>query len=289
MKYIESKQPKNLKVLTPSGFVKVLWINKTIPLPKVRIKTDSFALECAENHSVILDDGSECFAKNSLGKFVRTVSGVQQIISVDYLGYSEEMYDLELEDVHVYYSSGILSHNSGKSITTSIYLTWMFNFNHDLNIGICCNKRMLAQEFLNNVQTMFLSIPMWMQQGITVWNKTSIATESKMRVLIDAPSSDSFRGFSISILVVDECAFINPGTYKDFANSVFPAQSALAFKKNIIISTANGLNHFYDLVQGAKKKKVYANLEADTEIELEDGVIIPLSEFFERFENKSEV
>lgn len=85
---------------------------------------------------------------------------------------------------------------SGKSISTSIYLTWLFLFRVNLTIGICANKGKLAAEFLNNVKNIFLSIPIWMQQGITIWNKGSIENENGTRILTDVPSSDSFRGFT---------------------------------------------------------------------------------------------
>lgn len=52
--------------------------------------------------------------------------------------------------------------------------------------------------------------------------------------------------------VIDEAAFIRPSIWAEFADSIFPAQSGLAWKKNIIISTMNGMNHFYDLVKGAR-------------------------------------
>lgn len=146
---------------------------------------------------------------------------------------------------------------SGKSVTVSIYLAWLFNFDSDKNIGICANKGGLAKEFLNNVKDIFYSLPMWMRVGVTVWNKSSIESENKMRILTDSPSADAFRGFSLSVLVVDETAFIKTSKYSEFIDSVTPTQSALAWKKNIFISTANGLNHFYELVEGAKKRKEY--------------------------------
>lgn len=146
---------------------------------------------------------------------------------------------------------------SGKSVTVSIYLAWMFNFDSDKNIGICANKGSLAKEFLNNVKDIFYSLPMWMRVGVTVWNKSSVESENKMRILTDSPSADAFRGFSLSVLVVDETAFIKTSKYSEFIDSVTPTQSALAWKKNIFISTANGLNHFYELVEGAKKRKEY--------------------------------
>lgn len=61
-------------------------------------------------------------------------------------------------------------------------------------------------------------------------------------------------------LVVDETAFItgsdSSGTsFKCFADSIFPSQEALANKKTILISTANGKNHFYDIWEGAGETK----------------------------------
>lgn len=57
-------------------------------------------------------------------------------------------------------------------------------------------------------------------------------------------------------LVVDEAAFIKADAWQEFADSIFPSQSSLAWKKSIIISTAKGLNHFYDIVQRAKASTI---------------------------------
>lgn len=149
---------------------------------------------------------------------------------------------------------------SGKSVTTAIYMVWLFNFDHDKNMGICANNGGLAREFLNNVRNMFYNLPMWMRVGVSVWNKGSIESENKMRIMTDGPSENSFRGYTINFLVVDETAFIKPTVFSAFMDSVMPAQSALAWKKNLFISTANGMNHFYELVQGAKRRKTYKGL-----------------------------
>ena len=63
----------------------------------------------------------------------------------------------------------------------------------------------------------------------------------------------------MNVLTIDECAFIKTSVWEEFADSIFPSQSALAWKKNIIISTAKGLNHFYDLVQKAKLDEMQPN------------------------------
>lgn len=141
---------------------------------------------------------------------------------------------------------------SGKSVTTSIYLAHCMLFMNEINIGIVGNKGAQAREFLSNTKNILIELPIWLQMGMVSWNKSFIETENKMRILTDVPSSDAFRGFTIALLIVDECGFISPNNWDAFADSIFPSQSALAWKKNIILSTANGLNHFYDIVEGAR-------------------------------------
>lgn len=51
--------------------------------------------------------------------------------------------------------------------------------------------------------------------------------------------------------VIDEAAWINSNRYTEFIDAFLPSQSSLAWKKNIILSTPNGINEFYNLVQGA--------------------------------------
>jgi hypothetical protein len=81
----------------------------------------------------------------------------------------------------------------------------------------------MAREFLANTKNIFLELPIWLQQGISEWNKGSIENESKMRILTDVPSPDSFRGFTIAILVVDECvSYVETITIRDdCTNEVF--------------------------------------------------------------------
>ena len=152
---------------------------------------------------------------------------------------------------------------SGKSITTAIYMVWLFNFDHKKDMGICANNGGLVREFLNNVKNMFYGLPMWMRVGVTVWNKGTIESENKMRILTAVPSEESFRGYTLNFLVVDETAFIRPSVFSEFMDSVMPAQSALAWKKNLFISTANGMNHFYELVQGAKRRKTFKGVSKE--------------------------
>lgn len=158
---------------------------------------------------------------------------------------------------------GLLGRQSGKSVTVGIFMAWHFNFNSALNIGICANKKSLAMEFLNNIKEMFYSMPMWMKQGILGWSKTTVESELKMRVLTDAPGDNAFRGYSLSILVIDETAWMPSEKFQALLDSVLPSQGAMSWKKNVFISTPNGMNHFYDLVEGSRKRKIIYGLNKE--------------------------
>ena len=136
---------------------------------------------------------------------------------------------------------------SSKSTTTGVYFSHLFCFSQDLTIGIVAYDGESAREFLDKAKKMIISLPIWLQPGMVVWNKGSIECENNVRILTDSPSSDSFRGFSVNVIVVDECAYLDPKRWNEFCDGVLPAQSGLSFKKNILLSTPKGKNHFYDI------------------------------------------
>jgi hypothetical protein len=178
----------------------------------------------------------------------------------------------------------LLSRQSGKTITTAIYLAHKFNFSQDINIGIVANKGPMAREFLANTKNIIIELPVWLQQGISTWNKGSIENESRMRILTDVPTSDAFRGFTISILIIDECAFIKSNVWDEFSDSIFPSQSGLSWKKNLIISTANGLNFFAKMVKKARIHEVI-NINKNDLIRLNSGEEITIEEYYNQRRN----
>lgn len=275
----------NIDVLTDVGYVHVDRINKMIPMLKVIVKTKDFTLECAENHVIIDQDNNEVFAKDSLGKIVKTVKGLQEVIEVQECGYNEDMYDLVLREHHLYFTNGILSHNSGKTSTTAIFLAWKYNFGFNFNIGILANKGGTAREFLSSTKDILINLPMWMQVGTQIWNVSAIKNENNVRILTDVPSENSFRGFTCAILVVDECAWIRTTLIEPTLDSLLPSQGALAYKKNIFLSTPHGLNHFSNWVNSAKKRKIYKERDADEDVMMPDGTRLKLSEVYEKINN----
>ena len=66
-----------------------------------------------------------------------------------------------------------------------------------------------------------------------------------------------------SIICIDETAWMASEKFQALLDSVLPAQGAMSWKKNVFISTPNGMNHFYDLVEGSRKRKIIYGLNKE--------------------------
>ena len=141
---------------------------------------------------------------------------------------------------------------SGKSVTVGLYTLHYAIFNKDKYVGICGNTLGLAREVLDKIKKIFVELPIWLQQGLVAWNKTYIELENGTKIMTAAANEDAFRGYSMNLLIIDEAAYIE--NWNEFADSVFPAQAALVDKKKILISTPNGMNSWYHIVQNAKRE-----------------------------------
>ena len=154
------------------------------------------------------------------------------------------------------------SRQSGKSVVAGIYLLWLAIFKPDILIGIAANRNSSAKEILNKIKNIFLGLPIWMMPGVLSWNKTFVEFENGVKILTDSTNGDSFRGYTVNCLYLDEVAWVKNSSWVDFEDAVFPAQGALAWKKTIMTSTMKGLNHWYDIVNKAKKSDEYHFHEA---------------------------
>lgn len=142
---------------------------------------------------------------------------------------------------------------AGKSTTTCAFILWYILFNTDKTVALLANKGETAREILGRVQLAYQHLPKWLQQGVKEWNKGSFELENNSRVLAAATSSDAIRGYSINLLFIDEAAFID--TWDEFFTSVYPTISSGQESKIVLVSTPNGLNHFYSLWKNAEEKR----------------------------------
>jgi len=215
---------------------------------------NGMTLSGSPKHVVINSSNEEVHLENSLNQELITTEGYSKVISVEHTGVFENMYDISLDSLdELFYSDGILSHNSGKTVTIACYLLWIALIKEDINIGVAANKVSLAQEVLTKIRDIYMNLPIWMQPGVKSWNKQSIELTNNNRILISASNSDAFRGYSLRYAYIDEASFIKANLFHDMLDSVTPAMASFKDSQIIFSSTANGLNHFYQIVKGARE------------------------------------
>lgn len=162
----------------------------------------------------------------------------------------------QIEHVHQNRKSIILqSRQSGKTTGIVAYLLWYILFNDFRRVGILANKQTTSTSIMSRLRLAYLNLPKWMQQGAIEWNKKSIVLENGSQVIAAATSSDSIRGEPLSLLYIDEAAFIKHQVWEEFWSSVFPTISSGKETKVVMVSTANKLNHFYSIYTRAQRGK----------------------------------
>ena len=198
----------------------------------------------------------EYFAENYC-KIVSVDDGEVQFIPYDYqrelLGkYQDNRFVITLQ-----------ARQSGKTITTACYILWYALFHGEKTIGILANKEAQAKEILHRITGMYQGLPFFLQQGAEELNKRSIGFENGSRIIAAATSSSAIRGMSVSLLYLDEFAFVADDV--SFFSSVMPTISSGKQSKVIISSTPNGARGmFYKLYSQAEEghnEYVYMNVK----------------------------
>lgn len=170
-----------------------------------------------------------------------------KIINVDRGTINFKLYDYQKEMIKSFHDNRntivTTSRQAGKSVTVVAFMLWYVIFQSEKTVALLANKGDTAREIMSRVQFAYQYIPKWLQQGVVAWNKGSLELENHSRIIAAATSSSGIRGYSINMLFIDEAAFID--NWDEFFTSVYPTISSGKETKVLLVSTPNGLNHFY--------------------------------------------
>jgi len=172
------------------------------------------------------------------------------LVPFDLYPYQEEMFQ-HFNDNR--FSIVLACRQSGKSISSVIYLLWYAIFHPEKTVAILANKGATAREMLARITLALENLPFFLQPGTRVLNKGSIEFSNNSKIIAAATSASSIRGQSVNLLFLDEFAFVeNAAT---FYTSTYPVISSGKETKVIITSTPNGIgNMFYKIWEGAIQK-----------------------------------
>jgi hypothetical protein len=167
-----------------------------------------------------------------------------------------QLFDFQYDLINNYHNSrrsiNMVSRQMGKTTVAAGYLLWFAMFNEDSTILIASNKYDGAQEIMHRVRYAYESVPDHIRAGVKSYNKRSVDFDNGSRIIATTTTENTGRGMSLSLVYLDEFAFVEPNIAKEFWTSLSPTLSTGG--KCIITSTPNtDEDQFADIWWGANK------------------------------------
>jgi hypothetical protein len=136
------------------------------------------------------------------------------------------------------------SRQLGLSTLSAGYILWKMLFNQDFNALVIATKVTVAKNLVEKVRVMHDLLPIWLRDGgnsSVEDNKLSLKLKNGSQCKAIASSPDAGRSEALSLLVVDEAAFI-----RDIDEIWLSAQSTLSTGgAAIVLSTPNGVGNWF--------------------------------------------
>ena len=218
-------------------------------LGNINVKRDGIQQQWTEEQVV---EYAKCMKDPSYfaRTYVKIISLDKGLVNFNLYPYQENMFD-HFNDNR--FSIVLACRQSGKSISSVVYLLWYAIFHPEKTIAVLANKGATAREMLARVTLALENLPFFLQPGCRALNKGSIEFSNNSRIIAAATSGSSIRGMSVNLLFLDEFAFVERAA--EFYTSTYPVISSGKDTKVIITSTANGIgNTFHKIWEGAVQK-----------------------------------
>jgi hypothetical protein len=147
-----------------------------------------------------------------------------------------------LKDFHEFDFNIVLkSRQMGISTLVAAYSLWMMLFNSDKNILVISKTQEVAKEIVSKVRFANDNLPSWCKRQALDNNKLSLKLNNGSRILAVSSASDAGRSFALSLLIIDEAAFIDK--IDEIWTAAYPTLSTGG--RAIVLSTPNGVGNFF--------------------------------------------
>jgi hypothetical protein len=154
-----------------------------------------------------------------------------------------EFQDQVLKDMKDYRFNVVLkARQLGLSTIVAGYIAWLMLFHRDKNVLILATKLLSASNLVKKVKYIIKSLPDWLMiADVSVDNRNSFELTNGSQIKASATSGDAGRSEALSLLVLDEAAFIE--NMKDLWTGVYPTMATGG--RCIAISTPNGVGNWF--------------------------------------------
>ncbi len=139
------------------------------------------------------------------------------------------------------YNVILKSRQLGISTLSAGYSLWSMIFKEDFNILVIATKQDVAKNLVTKVRVMHDNLPSWLKGKTVEDNKLSLRFANGSQIKAVSAAGDAGRSEALSLLIIDEAAFI------DKIDEIWAsAQQTLATGgRAIVLSTPNGVGNFF--------------------------------------------
>ena len=139
------------------------------------------------------------------------------------------------------YSIILKSRQLGISTLSAGYSLWLMLFHKDKNILCIATKQETARNMVTKVKFMFDNLPSWLKITAPENNKLSLRLSNGSQIKATSAASDAGRSEAVSLLIIDEAAFID-----NIGEIWASAQQTLATGGGaIVLSTPYGTGNWF--------------------------------------------
>jgi hypothetical protein len=139
------------------------------------------------------------------------------------------------------YSIVLKSRQLGISTLGAGYALWLMLFHKDKNVLTLATTQATARNLVSKVQFMYENLPSWLTVPSVEHNKLSLRLANGSKIQAKSSNSDSARSEAVSLLLIDEAAFID-----NIGETWASAQQTLATGGGaIVLSTPYGTGNWF--------------------------------------------
>lgn len=133
------------------------------------------------------------------------------------------------------------SRQLGISTLAAGYSLWLMIFHKDKNVLALATTQATARNLVTKVQFMYEQLPSWLRLKAVEKNKLSLRLKNGSRISAKSSNSDAARSEAVSLLLIDEAAFID-----NIDETFAAAQQTLATGGQCMaLSTPNGIGNWF--------------------------------------------
>ena len=155
------------------------------------------------------------------------------------------LYPFQEKVLHLFkdnqYLITLKSRQLGISTLASAYSLWLMLFHKDKNVLALATTQATARNLVTKTMFMYDELPKWLKLSAVEKNKLSLRLKNGSRIQAKSSNSDAARSEAVSLLLIDEAAFID-----NIQETFAAAQQTLATGGQCMaLSTPNGIGNWF--------------------------------------------